>query len=870
MKKSGKLPNQRHFKAKPLAIAVLSAASVMGMVNPAIAQPGGSEIIEIVTLGSRQPGRSAQDIPVPVDSLESEALRATGHTEVGRMLQSLAPSFNFSSSSISDGTDALRPATLRGLGPDQTLVLVNGKRRHQASLIHVNTSVGRGTAGTDMNAIPASSIKRIEVLRDGAAAQYGSDAIAGVINIILNDDDEAGRISVSRGEYTEGDGETTNVDMSKGFSLGSTGYLNTSFNYRDRGFTNRAGLHGSCQFPGCADTDGNGILEAGDPREVTAPRQTFRIGDAESEQYAFTMNTGVEVGDGELYGFITYSKRENQSAAFFRHNGNTGGNAPMADGDATIPAGFLPKINSDIKDLSYNIGYRVDFSNDATLDVSYTNGNNTIDYITSDSLNSSFANAQRFSTTSSPDEIRASVPRSANAYGLELSLETINVDFTQSYGDLFLALGAELRTDEFTINAGDEYAYRDYDTDSNGNSLYAEDRSGGIQGFPGIGPVSAVDESRDVFSIYADLEYLVSDNLTVSGAARYDDYDGFGDTINFKLAANLGLTDTLRIRGALSTGFRAPSMQQLYFNNVGTQFVVDVNDANGNGNTTELIAQEVGTFRNDSTLAQAIGIPGLTEEKSDNISFGVIADLSDNLSLTVDYYAIEIEDRIVLSNRLGSGLSGPLDAALVQAGAGAGQFFLNGADTETDGVDIVATYSGLEFVGGDMNITLAANFTSTDVEKLFTPSGSGLATVPTSVVFNSQDISIIEEWQPEDRISLSAMYYRDALTASLAFNRYGEYTVSDGGRQTYSAEILTDLNVSYALENGMTLTFSGNNIFDVTPDRNRIGNSRTGAIENGPGGALIINSPGVFDFSRRSAPFGFNGAYFSVGASYEF
>ena len=219
---------------------------------------------------------------------------------------------------------------------------------------------------------------------------------------------------------------------------------------------------------------------------------------------------------------------------------------------------------------------------------------------------------------------------------------------------------------------------------------------------------------------------------------------------------------------------------------------------------------------------------------------------------------------------MGSGLSGALDSALVQAGAGAGQFFLNGADTETQGVDIVATYGGLELAGGDLSLTLAANFTETDVVKLFTPSGSGLATVPTSVVFNSQDISIIEEWQPEDRISLSAMYFRDALTTSLAFNRYGEYTVSDGGRQTYSAEILTDLSVSYALENGLTLTFAGNNIFDVTPDENRIGNSRTGAIENGPGGALIVDSSGVFKYSRRSAPFGFNGAYYSLGVAYDF
>ncbi len=836
----------------------------------ATAQSGDDDVIEeIVATGTRAPGRSASDLPVPVDSINEEMLEKTGQTEVGRMLQALAPSFNFSSSSISDGTDALRPATLRGLGPDQTLVLVNGKRRHQSALIHVNTSVGRGTAGTDLNAIPAASIKRIEVLRDGAAAQYGSDAIAGVINIVLNDSNEGGKFSISQGEYSEGDGATTNVNFSKGFSLGDSGFLNASFNFRDRDATNRAGLHGSCQFPGCVDTDMNGILEPGDPREVNAPRDTFRIGDAFSEQFAMTLNTALELGDGEVYGFVTYSNRDNESAAFFRHNANTGGNAPLADGDATIPPGFLPKINSEIKDLSYNFGYKIEFDNDSSLDLSFTDGNNTIDYVTSDSINSSFANTQRFTTMLTSNEIRASVPREAAAYGLEMNLRTINLDFTQIFGDLFFAMGAEIRTDEYKIIAGEEYAYRDYDTED-GVSLYAEDRDAGIQGFPGIGPQSAVDESRDVFSVYGDVEYQATDRILINGAVRYDDYDGFGDTVNYKLAANFGISDAVSLRGAVSTGFRAPSMQQLYFNNVSTQFVVDVDDIDNDGDTTELIAQQVGTFRNDSTLAQAIGIPALKEEESTNFSFGVVADLTDRINLTVDYYSIDIEDRIVISNRLGSGLSTALDAALIQAGAGAGQFFLNGADTETTGVDIVATFGGFEMFGGDLDLTLAANFTETDVTDLFTPAGSGLESVAVDDVFSEQDISIIEEWQPKDRISFTALYSWNALSVNLALNRYGEYTVTDGGRQTYGAEMLTDLNVSYGFENGISIFFAGNNIFDVTPDKNLIGNSRTGAIEDGPGGNIIVDSAGVFQFSRRAAPFGFNGAYLSAGVSWEF
>lgn len=835
---------------------------------PVIAQQTGAEqeVENISVIGSRVAGRSIEDLPVPVDILSAEALSNTGQTEVGRMLQAIAPSFNFSSSSISDGTDALRPATLRGLGPDQTLVLINGKRRHQASLIHINTSVGRGTAGTDMNAIPASAIKRIEVLRDGAAAQYGSDAIAGVINIVLKDNSEGGSADISYGEFSEGDGETTNVNFSKGFALGDDGFINATLNFRDRGFTNRAGLHGSCQFRGCTTLD-NGNVLAGDPRELTAQRQTFRIGDAESEQFALTLNSAYALGEGELYGFLTYSSRDNESAAFFRHNANGGGNAQLQDGDATIPLGFLPKINSQINDFSFNLGYEIAFTNDTTLDISYTYGENTIDYRTSDSINSSFANELRYERGLSAAEIRNTIPREADAYGLELSLETINLDFTQSYDNLQLAFGAEIRTDEYRVTPGEKYSYFDYDTIDGVNifnglsgGVGSENASAAIQGFNGIGPDSAVDESRDVLSFYIDAEYSVTEDLIASAAMRYDDYDGFGDTTNFKVAANYHVNDDFNLRGAISTGFRAPSMQQLFFNNVGTQFVV--NDAG------VLVPQQVGTFRNDSTLAQAIGIPELSEEKSTNWSVGAVFTLLDEVNITVDYYSIDIEDRIVVSNRLGSGLSNTLDAALVASGAGAGQFFLNGADTETRGVDIVATWN-TDLAGGSLDLTLAGNFTETDVVDLFTPVGSGLETLSTDDVFSKQDISIIESWQPQDRISLSGLYVIDDFNVNLAFNRYGEYTITDGGTQTYGAEILTDLRVKYTINDSISVNIGANNLFDVTPDKNQIGNSRTGTIEDANGN-IVVSSPGVFEYSRRSAPFGFNGAFYYVGLEYKF
>ena len=643
-----------------------------------------------------------------------------------------------------------------------------------------------------MNAIPAAAIKRVEVLRDGAAAQYGSDAIAGVINIQLKDDAEGGALGLSVGEYTEGDGQTTNVDFNKGFSLGDDGYLNLTVNYRDRERTSRANPQGVCLYGGCVDTDNNGYLEpapGNESREVNGPgRNPFRIGDADSEQVTIVANAGLAVGDGELYSFVTYSGREGQSGAFYRNPAGSG--AALDDGENVVVDGFLPLINSEIDDFSMNFGYRVAFDDDSTLDLSITQGRNAIDYTTSNSINYSLVNELNFGQGLSDADIRAQIPRSAFAYGIELSLQTINLDYTTTVGEVFLAVGAEVREDAYEIIPGDEYAFTDYDSVA-GVDLYPQGASGGIQGFPGIGPSNSVDEDRNVISFYADAEYQATDNLLINGAVRYDDYDGFGDTTNFKLAGNLGVTDNLRLRAAASTGFRAPSMQQLYFNNISTQFI--------NG-----VQIETGTFRNDSPVAQAIGIPKLKEEESTNFSFGAIFDISDSWNLTIDYYSIDIDDRIVISNNLGSGLSPALDAALIASGSGGGQFFLNAIDTETTGVDVVSTLSALSLVGGELSLTFAANFTETDIARIFSTAPT-LGAIDASDIFGGFQPSVIETWQPEDRISLSGLWTRDSWTASAAINRYGEYTTVDSGSQTYGAEVLFDLRVSYEMENGLSL-----------------------------------------------------------------
>ncbi|TWX51722.1 TonB-dependent receptor [Colwellia hornerae] len=815
-------------------------------------------IEKIAIVGSHINGRTAKELPVPVDIISADTLRNSGQINLGQILQALVPSFNFSRSAISDGSDVLQPATLRGLGPDQTLILVNGKRRHQASLIHINSSVGRGTAGTDMNAIPVTAIKRIEVLRDGAAAQYGSDAIAGVINIVLNDSSEQATLVTSAGAYQQGDGQDYQLSYTQGLELDDDGFINATLSLVDHQSTNRSGLHGACQFAQCTQLD-NGHWQTDDPRELSANRATFRIGDPSYQQLSFAANSAVELNQGQLYGFLTYSHRENQSAAFFRHSANSNENPLLADGQAAIAQGYLPKIDSDIEDMSYNFGYKVSFDNDTAIDISYTYGKNQIDYTTSDSLNASYANYLLNTSDLTMDELRGQLPKSAFAYGLSLSLETVNLLFSQDYENYSLVLGSEFRQEIYQIIPGKPYSFKDYDTESN-QALFEHDAAGGIQGFPGVAPELAVNESRDVVSIFAESVTKINDFIELSAAVRYDDYDIFGNSSNTKVAVHWQVSDQVILRGAYSTGFRAPSMQQMYFNNISTQFIVDESGS--------LLSEEVETFRNDSSLTTRLGVPTLKEEESDNLSVGLIYSPTQNIDINIDFYQIDINDRIVISSKLGMGISPLLDQAFAEESVTKGQFFLNGADTATQGTDIVATWQTQAF-SGDINFTLAANFTNTKVTKLFTPDHSTLHTIAVTEIFSQQDISIIEEWQPRNKISLHTLYKNQHWTVNILLNHYGKYTITDGGKQTYGAELLTDISVSHQVSKSLAITVGSHNLFNVMPDKNSIGNSRGGTIEDQQGN-IIVDSTGVFKYSRRSAPFGFNGAYFYASLQYDF
>ena len=803
------------------------------------------EVLEEVTVtGSRAAFSSAQDAPVPVTVLTNEMLSNTGATELGRAIQMAAPSFNFSSSSISDGTDALRPATLRGLGPDQTLVLVNGKRRHTSALIHVNTSVGRGTAGTDMNAIPISAVKRVEVLRDGAAAQYGSDAIAGVINIILKDSEVDGLASVEYGETYDGDGGTWIAFANKGFALGEDGFLNMTYEYRNRDATNRAGLDGTRQY---ACTDGTDIdyscstITTLDPREATFDRKSFRIGDADSEQNAFVANAGIAAGMGEIYGFVTFSDRDNQSGGFTRTASN-----PSRTVLEIYPDGFLPLINTKIKDYSGFAGYEWSTDSGWDFDISGGYGKNTFEFIISNSLNASFGPAS---------------PTEAKAGKLQLDQTTFNFDSSKLYDagnvPVNVAWGAEYREEGYKIKPGEPVSYEDGGAL---NPVTGSPYSPGFQVFRGFSPNEESDEDRHSWGVYVDLESQVTEKFLLTGALRYEDWSDFGSTWNWKVSGRYDITETFALRAAANTGFRAPSMAQQYFNSISTQFV--------SGPGGELVPEERGTFRNDSAIAEALGIPQLQEETSDNYSFGFIWNPTDTVNLTVDYFSIKIKDRIVISGAISAtnpDIPEDIRDALLDNNIGAAQFFTNAGQTKTKGIEAVLTWAKPLNNGGLFSLDAAGAWIDTDVSD--NVNTDGLLEGLEDVIFTSQDRSIIEEWQPKSRGFVTGTYSIENWVFLARINYFGNYTVEEGNgdRQKFGSKVFPDIMVEYIFgESGFSIQAGANNLTDTTPDKNLIGQSRSGTI---PG---IVDSPGVFTYSRRAAPFGFNGGFWYLRANYRF
>lgn len=767
-----------------------------------------NELQEIKIVGSRNSKRTVVNSAVPIDIIDVKSVTTqSGKLEINELLQYAAPSFNANKQSGSDGADHVDPATLRGMGPDQTLVLINGKRRHQSSLINLFGTRGRGNTGTDLNAIPASAIKRIEILRDGAAAQYGSDAIAGVINIVLNDNVDELTGTISYGAYS------TNADGN--FPAGTP---NTGDNFLD---TNADGntLADGRSFDGnsikVTTNYGTKIGDNGGFANFTAeyinkdktlrPGFDFRrgFGEAAIEGFNFFVNAAIPVSDKtKFYAFGGRNFRNTDAYAFTRNNPS-----PRIVTDI-YPNGFTPRITSLIIDNSISAGFRTKTASGWNVDISNTFGKNLFHYFIKGTLNASLEEA-------SPTEF--------DAGGHTLSQNTVNLDLSKNYDSILngfnLAFGAEYRTEQFTIFAGEEGSYATYDVNGQPitdplnqtiptDPVTGDPRPGGSQGFPGYSPDNVVNRSRSNVSLYADGELDVSDNFMVSSALRFENYSDFGSTLNGKIAARLKTGGNVNFRGSISSGFRAPSLAQIYYNLRFTNF-------------SSTGASEILLSPNNSPVTQAFGIGKLNEEKAINGSLGFTASYGD-FTATVDGYMVNVKDRIVLT--------GYFDASALNIGVDQAQFFVNGVDTKTTGLDVVIAWKK-KIGDNSFGATLVGNINNMKVDAV------NNGTLDEQTFFGEREKAFLLASAPDNKFSLNLNYARKWFDAGLAFTRFSEVQLLDyqmyedvadygsfanqikAATDTYGVKIVTDLTLGFNLSKNTKLVVGSNNLLNVYPDQ---------------------------------------------------
>lgn len=755
-------------------------------------------IEDVVLTGSRNKKRTVVNSAVPVDVIEVKQLsQSTGQVEVNQLLQFSAPSFNSNKQSGSDGADAVDPATLRGLGPDQTLLLINGKRYHQSSLVNLFGTRGRGNTGSDMNTIPVAAIKKIEVLRDGASAQYGSDAIAGVINVILNDRNKGTEVNVFYGlnvfkspgdndvvSDKKLDGNTLDLSLNTGISIGKRGgFMNLTLDFVNKDYA----------------------IRNANPDKFDAPRQRF--GDAAAKNmYAF-LNTEIPLSENvKFYNHSGFSNRNTKAYAWTR-SADADGNIP-----SVYPNGFNPIQDTKITDFTFNNGLKFKWAN-WDLDFYNALGNNDFHYDITHTINATLG---------------ANSPTTFDAGGHSLLQNTTGLSATKSFDvlkGLNIALGTEYRYEKFNINKGEEASYAAYDI--NGNVVTASTpsnllvtnpdsgnvRPGGSQGFPGY----SIDlgKSRNNYAAYVDAELDITQNWMVSGAARYENYSDFGSTLNGKFATRYAFTPEFAFRGSVSTGFRAPSLVQKYYSLQFTNF-----------QGGELVTIQLGS--NDSNLAKTAGIEQLNEEKSVNGSAGFTYNTG-KFTATVDGYMVNVKDRIVLSGYFTNAEIPTLPSNVEQA-----QFFANAVDTKTKGVDIILTYA--ENIGsGKLTTTLAGNFNNMEISKVNAPASlTGLE----SIFLSEREKAFILASAPKSKINLNLNYKINKLTTNLQLVRFDKVRLigygGDTDFQDYDARITTDLSFGYEFSDKFSWVLGGKNIFNRYPtlqyDHVSDGNTESGGI----------------------------------------
>lgn len=760
-------------------------------------KPTQTSLSEVVVVGSRNLNRSVTDSPAPIDVIDIRQVTAkTGQLDVNQLLQFVAPSFNSNRQTGSDGADHVDPASLRGLGPDQTLVLINGKRQHQSSLVTLFGTRGRGNTGTDLNTIPAAAIERIEILRDGAAAQYGSDAIAGVINIVLKSNVNQLTANVNYGAYQAKyrfdnqtfDGGNLNINANYGWRIGKNGFLNLTGDYNQRQHTNRANTPG-----------------------IDSTLQRRQYGDPKVTNTSLYANAQLPITDNtHIYAFGGINLRKGDAYAWTR----------TADSERNIPSiypnGFDPIITSDIVDGTFAAGVRTNLRG-WSVDFGNIYGSNRFDYGVKNSLNVSMG---------------ATSPREFNAGGFQLMQNVTGLHFTRFYKNalqgLNVAFGSEFRYENYKIFAGEEASYR----------AYGVTKQAGSQGFPGFQPSNALDKSRTNLGIYIDTEVDLTKSFMIGAAARYENYSDFGSTLNGKLSSRLKINPSLTLRGTLSTGFRAPSLAQVYFNSTITNFV--------NGQ-----AVQVQIAQNGSAVTQALGVPPLKQETSVNASLGFTSQLGSGFSLTVDGYYVRIKDRVVLTGQFSDDLP-EIAAQLQQLNVSRVQFFTNAISTRTRGIDIVLAHQA-QVGNGRLNTSLAMNFNSLDTISVNT---NEKLKPYKDLYFDLREYYFVRASAPPSKMNLTLDYSVDKWAFLLRFVRFGEVKLANwsydaANLDVYRPKVTTDLSISYRFTPQVGLSVGGSNIFNVYPDMHR---------------ADLTESGGAWD----PVQMGINGAYWFGKLNFRF
>ncbi|MDB2462742.1 TonB-dependent receptor [Algibacter sp.] len=787
---------------------------------------------EPISLGTRSNPLSSLETTVPIEIITPEEIKNTPHFELSEILHYLVPSFHSTSQTIADGTDHIDPATLRGLGPDQLLVLINGKRRHTSSMLNVNGTIGRGSVGTDFNAIPMAAVDRIEILRDGATSQYGSDAIAGVINIILKKQTDVIDIDSRYKSNIEKDGVSNYFGGNFGLKIGNTGFINITGEYRMRGATNRAGNYTGNVYS-LNDALDETLINQNDFFSKTGyeDERVMQIGRAATSNSALAFNGEFLLSNNaHLYFFGGRNSREGTSSGFYRF---------PKDQDRVItelfPDGFSPEILTNIQDDAITFGVKGK-KNAWNIDFSHSIGFNSIDFTVNNSNNASLGVVS---------------PKAFKSGGYKYQLSTTNFDVDRAFNvmaGLSLAFGGEIRVESYEIIAGEEASY------INGEETYVDENGDtkqrliGAQVFPGIQPEDELKRFRSNASGYVDIGLKPIDPLLLKVAYRYEANNSFGTNSVWKLSGRYMLNKKVSLRSSYSTGFRAPSMHQVFFQKISTQYFDDD-------------ISQVGTFNHESSLVTDVfKVNALMPELSKHFSFGLSTKFKDKYTFTFDYYNISIKDRIVLSGQFDEGFESMIEPFNVTAA----QFFVNAIDSKTNGVE--ASFNYQDKLGkGKLKGKISANLTETKITRINI--GTELHN-DTETLINREERSIIESAQPRFKVNSYINYELDKFQFNLVGTYFGslDYIHPDDGDpsnwqlnefngqvesrdQTFTPKFVTDLYLTYKYSNWLEATLGCNNIFNVYPDKHT---------------HSVNTANGNFTYSRRVQQFGVNGAnYFA-------